>query len=132
MSAKRKNSQSSGCLKNDWASIIAQGIPYNIKWDVMKRAAPYNPITKIWRLCIAEKFHIHKIRIFFPNVGIWALTSPLKNFNQICKTKTQNLYSLHFTFLILISFLYLYVSLLCQLCLKRWRELVEILWFKTD
>ena len=35
-----------------------QGIPHNIKWDVIKRAAPYNPITKMCRLCICEKFHI--------------------------------------------------------------------------
>ena len=33
-------------------------IPYNIKWGIVKRAAPFNPITKICRLCICEKFHI--------------------------------------------------------------------------
>ena len=38
--------------------LIRQGIPFNIHWDVLKRAAPYNPITKICRLCICEKFHI--------------------------------------------------------------------------
>ena len=38
--------------------LIRQGIPFNINWDVLKRAAPYNPITKICRLCICEKFHI--------------------------------------------------------------------------
>ena len=33
-------------------------IPYNIKWEIVKRAAPYNPITKMCRLCISEKQHI--------------------------------------------------------------------------
>ena len=26
-------------------SLIRDSIPYSIKWDVIKRAAPYNPIT---------------------------------------------------------------------------------------
>ena len=39
-------------------SLIKDNIPYNIKWDIVKRAAPYNPITKICRLCISEKVHI--------------------------------------------------------------------------
>ena len=39
-------------------SLIRDSIPYSIKWDVIKRAAPYNPITKICRLCISEKVHI--------------------------------------------------------------------------
>ena len=38
--------------------LIRDNTPYNIKWDIVKRAAPYNPITKICRLCISEKYHI--------------------------------------------------------------------------
>ena len=38
--------------------LIRDNIPYNIKWSIVKRAAPYNPITKICRLCISEKQHI--------------------------------------------------------------------------
>ena len=38
--------------------LIRQNIPYTINWAIIKRAAPYNPITKICRLCIYEKFHI--------------------------------------------------------------------------
>ena len=33
-------------------------IPHNINWGIVKRAAPFNPITKICRLCISEKYHI--------------------------------------------------------------------------
>ena len=39
-------------------NLKIQGIPFNINWDIIKRAAPFNPITKICRLCISEKFHI--------------------------------------------------------------------------
>ena len=39
-------------------NLKRNNIPFNINWDIVKRAAPYNPITKICRLCIAEKFHI--------------------------------------------------------------------------
>ena len=39
-------------------NLKRQGIPFNINWDIIKRAAPFNPITKICRLCISEKFHI--------------------------------------------------------------------------
>ena len=38
--------------------LIKDNIPFNINWDIVKRAAPYNPITKICRLCISEKQHI--------------------------------------------------------------------------
>ena len=39
-------------------SLKRDNIPHNITWSIVKRAAPYNPITKICRLCICEKAHI--------------------------------------------------------------------------
>ena len=39
-------------------NLKRNNIPFNINWDIVKRAAPYNPITKICRLCISEKQHI--------------------------------------------------------------------------
>ena len=39
-------------------SLKRDNIPHNITWIIVKRAAPYNPITKICRLCISEKAHI--------------------------------------------------------------------------
>ena len=39
-------------------SLKRDNIPHNITWGIVKRAAPYNPITKICRLCICEKAHI--------------------------------------------------------------------------
>ena len=37
--------------------LIRDNIPHNIKWEIVKRTSPYNPITKICRLCISEKQH---------------------------------------------------------------------------
>ena len=39
-------------------NLTRDNIPHNIKWEIVKRAAPFNPITKICRLCISEKLHI--------------------------------------------------------------------------
>ena len=39
-------------------SLKDNGIAYTVKWDVIKKAAPWNPITKTCRLCLAEKHHI--------------------------------------------------------------------------
>ena len=39
-------------------SIFMAWILRNVMQDIVKRAAPYNPTTKICRLCICEKFHI--------------------------------------------------------------------------
>ena len=33
-------------------------IAYSIKWDILRRAAPWNPITKFCRLCVEEKHQI--------------------------------------------------------------------------
>ena len=39
--------------------LIRDNIPHNIKWEIVKRASPYNPIAKICRLCISENQHFH-------------------------------------------------------------------------
>ena len=33
-------------------SLNRHNTPYNIKWKIVKRAAPFKPITRICRLCI--------------------------------------------------------------------------------
>ena len=35
-----------------------QNIPYTVSWDIVGRAAPYNPATNICRLCLLEKYLI--------------------------------------------------------------------------
>ena len=35
-----------------------ENIPYNISWEIVKRATPFSPITKRCELCLAEKLEI--------------------------------------------------------------------------
>ena len=54
-----QNEERSGTtLSNYVRKLKRENTPYTINWAIIKRAAPYNPITKICRLCICEKFHI--------------------------------------------------------------------------
>ena len=54
-----KNEAHTGTTLSQYVrKLIKDNIPFNIHWDIVKRAAPYNPTTKICRLCICEKFHI--------------------------------------------------------------------------
>ena len=34
------------------------GVPYNIKWEIVGRAQPFNPATGQCRLCLLEKYYI--------------------------------------------------------------------------
>ena len=36
------------------------GVPYNIRWRIIDRAPPYNPVTGVCRLCTVEKYYILK------------------------------------------------------------------------
>ena len=37
--------------------LIRDNIPHNIKWEIVKRPSPYNPIAKDPRLCISVKIN---------------------------------------------------------------------------
>ena len=43
-----------------WDNLINQNIPYDVSWSVIGRAPPYNPVTRVCRLCTLEKFYILK------------------------------------------------------------------------
>ena len=54
-----KNEEHTGTTLSEYVrSLKRNNTPHNIKWEIVKRAAPFNPITKICRLCISEKQHI--------------------------------------------------------------------------
>ena len=54
-----KHPEKSGtCLSKHIHKLIGQGIDYTMKWEILKRSAPWNPITNICRLCVLEKHHI--------------------------------------------------------------------------
>ena len=61
-----------------------QGIAYTLKLDVIRKAAPWNPITKVCRLCIAEKHHI----LFHPED---ASLNQRSEFFSACKHKRRHL-----------------------------------------
>ena len=46
------------CLSRHVHTLKRMNTPYTINWDIVKRAAAYNPITNICRLCVQEKHHI--------------------------------------------------------------------------
>ena len=37
-----------------------QGVTYDISWDVIGRAPPFNPVTRVCKLCTNEKYKILK------------------------------------------------------------------------
>ena len=39
-------------------SLKGSGVPYNIKWEIVGRAQPFNPATGQCRLCLLEKYYI--------------------------------------------------------------------------
>ena len=54
----RHPDKSGTCLSKHIHKLIGQGIDYTMKWEILKRSAPWNPITNICRLCVLEKHHI--------------------------------------------------------------------------
>ena len=54
----RHPEKSGTCLSNYIHKLTRQGIGYTLKWEILKKAPPWNPITNICRLCILEKHHI--------------------------------------------------------------------------
>ena len=45
-------------LSNHLKSLISGNIPYNIRWEFIEHAAPFNPTTWWCRLCTLEKYYI--------------------------------------------------------------------------
>ena len=45
--------------------LQANNISYNVKWRILKRARPYNPVSKRCNLCLWEKYFI----IFKPEMA---------------------------------------------------------------
>ena len=72
------------CLSRYVHKLKGMNAPYTIKWDIVKRAAPYNPITNICRLCVQEKHHI----LFHPED---ASLNQRSEFFTICRHKEKHL-----------------------------------------
>ena len=61
-----------------------EGISYDIKWKILDRSRPYNPITGVCSLCTLEKYYI----ICKPELG--TLNRKEEIFNS-CRHRTQQL-----------------------------------------
>ena len=53
-----RNPNNASCLSKYIWRLQDQNIGYNIKWTIVSRAQPFNPVTGICNLCIREKYFI--------------------------------------------------------------------------
>ena len=72
------------CLSKYIHKLTRQGIGYTLKWEILKKAPPWNPITNICRLCILEKHHI----LFHPEDSSLNQRS---EFFTVCKHQEKHL-----------------------------------------
>ena len=72
------------CLSRYVHKLKRMNAPYTIKWDIVKRSTPYNPITNICRVCVQEKHHI----LFHPED---ASLNQRSEFFTICRHKEKHL-----------------------------------------
>ena len=72
------------CLSRYVHTLKRMNTPYTINWDIVKRAAAYNPITNICRLCVQEKHHI----LFHPED---ASLNQRSEFFTTCRHKEKHL-----------------------------------------
>ena len=54
----RNKKRTASKLANHICKLQDQGTEYDISWDVVTRAPPFNPTTRMCRLCISEAYHI--------------------------------------------------------------------------
>ena len=53
-----RNPNNASCLSKYIWRLQDQNIGYSIKWNIVSRAQPFNPVTGICNLCIREKYFI--------------------------------------------------------------------------
>ena len=80
----RHPEESGTTLSNYIHKLTGQGIGYTLKWEILKKAPPWNPITNICRLCVLEKHHI----LFHPEDSSLNQRS---EFFTVCKHKEKHL-----------------------------------------
>ena len=58
MNDMRNPSRKGTTLSNHIWHLKGLGVPYEIKWEIVGRAQPFNPATGQCRLCLLEKYYI--------------------------------------------------------------------------
>ena len=72
------------CLSRYIHNLKRINAPYTIRWDIVKRAAPYNPTTNICKVCVQEKYQI----LFHPED---ASLNQRSEFYTVCRHKAKHL-----------------------------------------
>ena len=72
------------CLSKYIHKLSGQGIGYTLRWEILKKAPPWNPTTNICRLCTLEKHHI----LFHPEDSSLNQRS---EFFTVCRHKEKHL-----------------------------------------
>ena len=70
----RNNSNATALSRYIW-ELEDKQIKYEIKWNIIARAKPFNPITRTCRLCLREKFFI----IYHPEMSTINSRSEIAN-----------------------------------------------------
>lgn len=52
-----KYKNSTELSKHIW-KLKEKGLAYNIQWNIINKAPPYNPISKVCNLCLTEKYYL--------------------------------------------------------------------------
>ena len=84
MSDIRHPENSGTCLSKYIHKLTGRGTGYTLKWEILKKAPPWNPISNICRLCVLEKHHI----LFHPEDSSLNQRS---EFFTVCRHKEKHL-----------------------------------------
>ena len=80
----RHPEKSGTCLSKYIHKLSGQGIGYTLRWEILMKAPPWNPISNICRLCTLEKHHI----LFHPEDSSLNQRS---EFFTVCRHKEKHL-----------------------------------------
>ena len=84
MSDIRHPENSGTCLSKYIHKLTGRGTGYTLKWEILKKAPQWNPISNICRLCVLEKHHI----LFHPEDSSLNQRS---EFFTVCRHKEKHL-----------------------------------------
>ena len=94
----RHPDKSGTCLSKYIHKLIGQGVDYTVKWEILKKSTPWNPITNICRLCVLEKHHI----LFHPEDSSLNQRS---EFFTVCRHKEKHLLMKTWTAFLFLNFI---------------------------
>ena len=85
-SFRKQNNNNKTTLSTHIWKLKEEGMPYDIKWEIMDRASAFNPVNRKCRLCLLEVYYI----MFKPESASLNRRNELYN---TCRHRTQKLLS---------------------------------------